>query len=52
LVKAGGEPEVKNPDDWEKWEWFDIDELPKTLCTPAELTLRSFLQGKVSVSEW
>ena len=52
LVKASGEPEVRNPDDWEEWEWFGTEQLPKNLCTPAELTLKSFLQGKVSVSEW
>lgn len=50
LVETDGEPEVKNSEDWEKWEWFDVDRLPKELCTPAELTLKSFLQGKVSVS--
>ncbi len=51
LAEADGEPEVKNKEDWERWEWFDLNKLPEKLCLPAKLTLRSYLENKVSVSE-
>lgn len=50
LVETEGEAEVKNKEDWEEWKWFDIDELPEKLCKPAKLTLKSFLENKISVS--
>lgn len=31
---AGGEPEVKEPDKCETWQWFSWDELPKPLFLP------------------
>jgi len=37
----GGEPEIKEPEKWETWEWFDWDALPKPLFLPIEHLLAS-----------
>lgn len=50
LVDAEGKEELKNKEDWEEWKWFDFNKIPESLCPPAKLTLKSFLENKISVS--
>lgn len=47
-VEAEGAAKLNNVDDWEAWEWFGKDDLPKKICEPAKLTIESFLNCKVS----
>jgi ADP-ribose pyrophosphatase YjhB (NUDIX family) len=51
LVEAKGEPKLLNKEDWSEWEWFDKDKLPEKLCPPARITLKCFLENKITVSE-
>lgn len=51
VVEIDGEPNVLLPDDWEKWEWFDIDNIPKNLFAPAKNLIESYHAHKITVSE-
>jgi len=51
LVDVKGKEKLKNKKDWEEWEWFEFKKLPEKLCQPAKLTLKSFLEKKISVSK-
>jgi hypothetical protein len=51
LVEAEGKEELKNKDDWEEWKWFELKKLPEKLCEPAKITLKSFIDNKISVSK-
>lgn len=31
---ASGEIKITEPDKWEKWEWFDVEDLPENLFLP------------------
>ncbi|RJR15822.1 NUDIX domain-containing protein [Candidatus Microgenomates bacterium] len=45
------EPKNVVPSDWEKWEWFDKDQLPKNLFPPAENVIKSYINNTITVSE-
>lgn len=51
LVKMNGEPNLHKPEDWEKWEWFDMDKIPTNIFASAKYTIDSYLSKKVCVSE-
>lgn len=40
LAEADGEPEVKEPDKCETWQWFTWDELPENLFLPLRNLMR------------
>ncbi len=46
-----GEPLLKEPNRCAKWEWFDIAQLPKNLCTAHERNIELFLQGGAQFSD-
>src|SRR5579872_7276192 len=46
-----GEPKLMKPDDWQKWNWFELDNLPNNLFPPAENLIRSYTQHKITVSD-
>jgi 8-oxo-dGTP diphosphatase len=46
-----GEPQVTKPEDWQKWEWFDINNLPDNLFPPAKNLIESYQKYKVTVSD-
>lgn len=46
-----GEPKLLKPDDWEKWEWFDKDHIPKNLFPDAENLIDCYFKKKFTVSE-
>ncbi len=41
-----GTPRVMEPDQIVKWQWFDLDKLPKIIFTPSRLTIDCYLQHK------
>lgn len=48
LIEAEGEPKIKKPEDWKEWKWFGTNEIPDKLFPSARLTIRCFLEEKVS----
>jgi len=46
LAEIDGEPKNLIPEDWEKWEWFEKDELPKNLFPPTKNLLECYLKNK------
>lgn len=50
-VRIEGTPKLLKPDDWEKWEWFDINSLPSNLLPELQYLLRCYKEKKVNVSE-
>ncbi|TRO56122.1 NUDIX hydrolase [Streptomyces sp. IB201691-2A2] len=45
LVEALGEPEVKEPDKVEFWDWYDLDALPSPIFKPVEIAINSYRSG-------
>ena len=41
-----GEPKVMEPDVILKWEWFDINNLPKNIFSPSKKTIDCYLSHK------
>jgi 8-oxo-dGTP diphosphatase len=44
--KFVGKPEVKEPSKCEKWEWFDIDDLPEPLFIASKSVIDNYLAKK------
>jgi len=42
-----GEPQVMEPDEITKWEWFDLNSLPSPIYFPSEKVLKNYLSGKI-----
>lgn len=42
-----GEPQVLEPDEITKWEWFDIKELPSPMYKSSEKLLKNYLDGTI-----
>jgi len=51
VAEMDGEPKVLLSDDWEKWEWFDPNDLPSNLFPAAKNVVDSYLHHKVNVAE-
>jgi len=45
-----GEPQVTRLEDWQKWEWFNKDNLPVNLFPPAKNLIDCYKSGKITVS--
>lgn len=41
-----GEPEVREPEKCESWEWYDLTALPEPLFLPCALTIESWKTGE------
>ena len=41
-----GEPKTMEPDVILKWEWFDLDNLPKNIFSPSKKTIDCYLSHK------
>ena len=50
LAESEGEPKLLNKEDWSEWKWFEKSKLPDKLCPPARITLRCFLENKITAS--
>lgn len=52
-IHKSGEPKVNEPNKCEKWEWFDLDNLPQNLFSGVEDTLNNYQNKKsLVVSDW
>lgn len=51
LAEIEGEIKLLKPEDWEKWEWVDIDKIPTNIFVSAKYTIESYISKKVCVSE-
>lgn len=51
LAEIDGEPKNLIPEDWEKWEWFDRNSIPKNLFPATRNLIESYLKKKVNVCE-
>ena len=51
VAEIDGEPKNLVPDDWDKWEWFDKNNIPNNLFPAAKNLIESYLNNKVNVSE-
>lgn len=46
-----GEPKLRLPEDWDSWEWFDIDMLPENLFPAARNVIDCYRRHLVCISE-
>lgn len=51
VAEIDGEPKVLLPEDWETWEWFEINAIPDNLFPPTKNLIESYLQKRITVSE-
>ena len=51
VVGIKGEIKLLKPDDWEKWEWFDINQIPDNLFPDAKNHIKCYLENKICISE-
>lgn len=51
VAEIDGEPKLLMPKDWEKWEWFDKNKIPKNLFPATKNVIDCYLQNKFIVSE-
>lgn len=42
-----GEPKVMEPDEITKWQWFELDNLPRPVYFPSEKILKNYLAGEI-----
>ena len=50
-AKIEGTPKLLKPGDWEKWEWFDMNKIPKNLFPDAENVITCYKKKKFIVAE-
>ncbi len=51
VAEIDGNPKLLIPQDWEKWEWFDMDKIPKNLFPATKNLIKCYLNKKFIVSE-
>jgi len=44
---ASGNPAIKEPEKWERWEWFDLNKLPEPLFEGTRLMIERYKLGKI-----
>ena len=50
-AKIDGDPKILMPEDWEKWEWFDCNQIPQNLFPATKNLVECYLTKKVCISE-
>lgn len=50
-ANIAGNPKLLHPDDWDTWEWFDLQSLPLNLLPELQYLLKCYREKKVNVSE-
>ncbi|MDI6778233.1 MAG: hypothetical protein QMD77_03505 [Patescibacteria group bacterium] len=50
-AKIDGNPQVLLPEDWESWEWFDRNQIPKNLFPATKNLVECYIQNKICISE-
>lgn len=51
LAEIDGIPQNLIPQDWEKWEWFDKDKIPKNLFPATKNLIDCYLNNEFCVTE-
>ncbi|MBU1245849.1 MAG: NUDIX domain-containing protein [Nanoarchaeota archaeon] len=51
IVEITGELKTLIPEDWEKWEWFSEEQIPKNLFPPAKNVIDCYLNKKINISD-
>lgn len=51
VAEIDGEPSVRLPDDWVRWEWFDVADIPENLFPATKNLIDCYLEGKVNTQE-
>ncbi len=51
VAEINGKPKLLIPQDWEKWEWFDKDNIPDNLFPATVNLINCYLRKKFIVSE-
>ncbi len=51
VAQIKGEPKLLHPEDWVKWEWLDIRNLPSNLFPSARNAIESYRTNRITVSE-
>lgn len=46
-----GEVKLLRPEEWDKWEWFDKNNIPQNLFPAAKNLIKCYLENKINVSE-
>ncbi|MDD2680861.1 MAG: NUDIX domain-containing protein [Patescibacteria group bacterium] len=44
---SSGEPQIAEPEKWEKWDWFDIHNLPSPLFEATDLMIQNYLNKNI-----
>lgn len=44
---TSGEPNVMEPDEITKWQWFDLDSLPKPIYFPSAKVIQNYQRGRI-----
>lgn len=51
IAKIEGRIKLLKPEDWEKWQWFNIHKTPENLFPATENLIKCYLNNKINVSE-
>lgn len=51
IAEISGAIELMKKEDWDTWDWFEKDNIPKNLFPSAKYAIDCFLQNKINVSE-
>lgn len=51
IAEIDGEPKNLIPKDWQKWEWFDKNNIPDNLFPAPKNLIECYLKNKVNVIE-
>lgn len=51
VAEINGDIKLLKEEDWERWEWFDINQIPDNLFPDARNLIKCYLENKICVSE-
>lgn len=51
VAEIDGDPKILIPEDWEKWEWFNKDQIPHDLFPATKNLIKCYLNKKICISE-
>jgi ADP-ribose pyrophosphatase YjhB (NUDIX family) len=51
VVEIDGKLQNLNPEDWERWDWFDLSDIPINIFPSAKNAINCYLNKTVCISE-
>lgn len=51
ITKIKGNIKLLKPEDWEKWEWFEKNKIPRNLFPAAKNLIDCYFNNRVNISE-